>query len=209
MVSWSAVMLNAHILILLRHKPVSSTTCLVIIWRREININQNYFQYNTFDCPDKNCNYYQLFLSHVPWGGTRVAFSLFVAARSLHARSEGVKKQGQISTSADDSHRERTSWPDESHFLEEPFIYWVIMKDCTLQYFLNIISNRQEKKKSEPASFLFFVASIVPILPQIWQFADLKEMRQALKPQWLFYFFIFGIETICCNSSQEITVALC
>lgn len=63
MVSWSAVMLNAHILILLRHMPVSSTTCLVIIRRREININQNYFQYNTLDCLDKNCNYYQLFLS--------------------------------------------------------------------------------------------------------------------------------------------------
>lgn len=162
MVSWSAVMLNAHILILLRHKPVSSTTCLVIIWRREININQNYFQYNTFDCLDKNCNYYQLFLSHVPWGGTKVAFSLFAAARSLHAWSEGVKKQEQISTSADDSHRERTSWPDESHFLEEPFIYWVIMKDCTLQYFLKIISNRQEKKTQNLPPFYFLLLLLCP-----------------------------------------------
>lgn len=73
----------------------------------------------------------------------------------------------------------------------------------------SILPQHYLKKKSEPACFLFFVASFVPILPQIWQFADLKEMRQPLKPQWLFYFFIFWIEAMCCNLSQEITVALC
>lgn len=59
-------------------------------------------------------------------GSTIVAFSLFAALWSLHTQSRGVRKQGPNQQLSWWLNRRGASWPDETRYLEEPFIYWAI-----------------------------------------------------------------------------------
>lgn len=131
----------------------------VIIWLRAINRNQYASWYSTSDCLGKNYNYYQPFLSDVPRGSTIVAFSLFVTAWSVHAQSGGVRKQGQISPSADDSRREGTSWSDETHSQQETFIHYCAITETLYppvrsQHYPRVAGNHSDSFSS---SFPFFV----------------------------------------------------